>query len=152
MKIKPQWWRIGLEYFIWTSICPLSQNSSIFWTSIAILNQYNSIYWTSVPIISRSRAYYWTSRSIFLLKKSIYGYPRIGMISKKTRAEEWCNLTAVSRRDLSMRPIQGRKLKLFQGRVSGVLCIDIRHRLICFLSPTSISFRKPSCEVCFSLR
>ena len=64
VEIKPEWWRMGLEYFIWTSICPLSQNDSIYWTSMAIFSQYNSIYWTSMAIISHSTSHDWTSMTI----------------------------------------------------------------------------------------
>ena len=61
MEIKPEWWRMGLEYFVWTSIFPLSQNDSIYWTSMAIFSQYNSIYRTLMPPISQTKACYWTS-------------------------------------------------------------------------------------------
>ena len=61
MEIKPEWWRMGLEYLIWTSIFPPSHFLFIFWTSMAIFSQYSSIYWTSMPPISQTKAYYWTS-------------------------------------------------------------------------------------------
>ena len=54
MEIKAEWWRMGLEYFIWTSICPLSQYNSIYWTSMPMVSHYNYYYWTSMPIISQS--------------------------------------------------------------------------------------------------
>ena len=70
MEIKPEWWRMGLEYFIWTSIFPLSQNYSIYWTSKALFSQYNSYYWTSMPILSHYHFYYWTSMPILSQSKS----------------------------------------------------------------------------------
>ena len=131
--------------YYWTSMPIISQSTTYYWTSMPIINQSTAYYWTSMPIISQSTAYYWTSMLIITQtkeyywtsmpivweKKSIYGPPSwVGMISKKTRAEKWWNL-ATCRAEIShMRPIQGRKLKLFQGRISVVVCTGIRHRLI----------------------
>ena len=72
MEIKPEWWRMGLEYFIWTSIFPLSQNYFIFWTSMATFSQYNSIYWTPMLPISHHNSYFWTSMPIVSHYNSYY--------------------------------------------------------------------------------
>ena len=61
MEIKPQWWRMRLEYFIWTSISPIHHSKDNFWTSMPILSQSKSYYWTSMPILSHYNSYYWTS-------------------------------------------------------------------------------------------
>ena len=71
MEIKPERWQMGLEYFTWTSIFPLS-HFLIFWTSMAIFNPYKSYYWTSMPILSQSEKlfYVWSHPAGLLSRKN----------------------------------------------------------------------------------
>ena len=69
--------------------------------------------WTNSKRKSRN---YLTSRSRYFARKSIYGHQnRFGMISKMTRAEKRCNLSAVSRRDLSYETDSGPKTETVQN-------------------------------------
>ena len=69
MEIKPEWWRMGLDYFIWTSMSLISHSKDIFWT---ILSQSKSYSWTSMPPSSQTKAYYWTSMPTLSHYKSYY--------------------------------------------------------------------------------
>ena len=128
------------EFRMWTSMSIISQSTTYYWTSMLITSQSTAYYWTSMPIISRSAAYYWTSMPICFVKKSIYGPQNwVGMISKKTRAENCCILACFARRDLSYETNSRPKTKTVSGVISGVLCIGIRHRLIIFFLVMNIN-------------
>ena len=88
MEIKQEWWRMGLEYFIWTSMSLISHSKDYFWTSMPILSQSKSYYWTSMPILSHYDSYYWTSMPILSQSEKllyVLSHPA-GLLSQKNCA------------------------------------------------------------------
>ena len=158
----------------WTSMPTISRSKTQFLTSMPIINQSKPYFWTSMPIISQSKGYFldlnahnqWMycllldlnahNQSIYSLLLDLNAHMFSEKVHIWTSKLSWYDFKKDAhlknatiwrrfRAEIShMRPIQGPKLRLFQRRISGVLCIGIRHRKIFFIKINLL--QKAFCE------